>query len=154
MSSSGITQLVLFIAALTVAAGVATTLTANVNDISGSLDSRGDNIVEGIDTDIEIISDPGSPESIYDDTEDNETVTLLVKNTGERTLSTERGVDVVVDGRYIPVDTVTVVSDASAWRPGQTVRVTASAALDPGDHRAVVHVDGDSAELLFRTEST
>ncbi|WP_224268058.1 flagellar protein G [Haloprofundus salinisoli] len=149
MSSSGITQLVLFIAALTVAAGVATTLTTNVNDISNSLDSRGETIVEGIDTDVEIISDPGSPDSIYDDTEGAETVTLLVKNTGERTLATDRGIDVLIDGQYVPVSSIEIVSDASAWRPGQTVSITVSETLTPGEHRAVVRVNGDSAELLF-----
>ncbi|WP_117594545.1 CARDB domain-containing protein [Haloprofundus halophilus] len=147
MSSDGITQLVLFIAALTVAAGVATTLTTNVSDISSSLDTRGDSIVEGIDTDVEIISDPGSPDSIYDST--NQEVTLLVKNTGERTLSTDRGIDVLVDGQFVAVSNVEIVSGASAWRPGQTVSITVSKSLAAGEHRAVVRVDGDSAELLF-----
>lgn len=149
-SSGGITQLVLFIAALTVAAGVATTLTANVNDISSSLDTRGDSIVEGIDTDVEIISDPGSPDSIYDST--NTEVTLLVKNTGERTLSTDRGIDLLIDGRLITGVNVEVVGDSPAWQPGQTVRLTVSETLDPGEHRAVVRVNGDSDEMMFHIE--
>ena len=86
MASASISELIMFIAAVTVAAGVATTLTLNVADISHSLDQQSLDFAADIDTDIVIISDAGSVDSMYDG---SSTVTLLVKNTGERTLQAD-----------------------------------------------------------------
>jgi flagellar protein FlaG len=150
MANVSISELVLFIAALTVAAGVATTLTANVTDISNAVSERGGSVADKIETDVEVISDPGSPSSIYDN--DSETVTVLVKNTGEQTFAAEPSqVDVLVDGSYETVDNVTVVGSESTWRTGEVARVNVSTALSSGEHRVVVYVDEDKEVLRFRT---
>lgn len=81
MASVSVSELILFIAALTVALGVATTLTTNVADISNSIGERGGSVSDDIKTDVEIISDSGTPESIYDG---DGNVTILVKNTARR----------------------------------------------------------------------
>lgn len=150
MASVSISELVLFIAALAVAAGVATTLSANVMDISNAVSERGGGVADKIETEVEIISDPGSPSSVYD--ENSTTVSILVKNTGERTLdASPSGVDVLVDGQYATVENVTVVSGGAQWRSGEVVRVNVSRTLSPGDHRVVVYVGEDEEVLRFRT---
>lgn len=148
MASVSVSELVLFIAALTVAAGVATTLTANVMDITNAVSERGSGVADKIETEVEVISDPGSPSSVYDDG----TVTVLVKNTGERPLdASPGGVDVLVDGSYETVADVTVVGDATAWRSGEVARVNVSRTLASGAHRVVVYVGEDEEVLRFRT---
>lgn len=151
MASASISELIMFIAAVTVAAGVATTLTLNVTDISHSLDQRSLDLAADIDTDITIISDAGSVDAIYDGAS---TVTVLVKNTGDRTLTAEVGhVDVLVDGRYVVPTSVENknVASGSEWKRGDVVELTVTAPepLDAGAHRVTVLVDGDSDVIEF-----
>lgn len=148
MANVSVSELVLFIAALTVAAGVATTLTASVSDISQVVSERGDGVADSIATEVEVISDPGSPASIYDDSTGN--VTLLVKNTGDGQLAaTTDRVEVLVDGSYTRVANVTVVG-GDEWREGDVARVTVESSLSEGEHRIVVIVDDDRELLRFR----
>jgi len=153
VASVSVSELILFIAALTVALGVATTLTTNVADISNSIGERGGSVSGDIKTDVEIISDGGAPDSIYNDTSGN--VTLLVKNTGQKTLPADGSqLDVLIDGRYTTVANATVVGrpNGSTWGPGEVLRVTLSSPLDPGPHRIKVIANGDSSTLRFRTD--
>ena len=153
MASVSVSELILFIAALTVALGVATTLTVNVADISNSIGERGGSVSEDIKTEVEIISDSGSPDAIYNDTDGN--VTILVKNTGQKTLPADGSqLDVLVDGEYQRIDATAVVvaENATGWGPGEVLRVTVNRSLDPGDHRIKVIANGDSSAIRFRTE--
>lgn len=150
MANASVSELILFIAALTVAAGVATTLTASVTDISNVVSERGSGVAQKIGTEIEVINDPGSPGSIYNRS-GNENVTLLVKNTGAETLPADPDrIDVLVDGTFQSVANVTVVGGASDWGRGDVVRLTVERALSPGEHRAVVIVNEDREVLRFR----
>ncbi|MFC7045653.1 flagellar protein G [Halobacteriaceae archaeon GCM10025711] len=117
MANASITELVLFIAALTVAAGVATTLTANVAEISNAVQERGDGVADNIETEIDVITDPGSPSAIYNGT--SETITLLVKNTGERSLTPE--------ARQL------TCSSTGSTRPSRTSPSSAPQVVTPGD---------------------
>lgn len=145
MAGSAIADLILFIAAITVAAGVAATLTLNVATLGDSLDAQSADLTSDIDTDIEIISDPGS-DAIYNGTH----VHILVKNTGRETLEPNPGrVDVLLDGRYVQVQSVTVVS-GSDWGPGEVVEIVLERSLAAGVHRVSIIVDGDRDELEFR----
>ena len=149
MAGESISSLILFIAAILVAAGVAGTLVTNVNHISSSIDTHSVDVREQIDTDIEIISDAGSG-SVYD----GENVTLYVKNTGDRTISSDEGrLDVLVNGRYIPSDDLTLsVLDNSSWRPGAVAELTIREELDSNENRILVGVDGDSEVFEFYIE--
>lgn len=150
MASVSSSTLIIFIASILVAASVAGTMTNGVQRLSGALGDRSVDVSQQIETDVEIISDPASPEAVYDDASNN--VTLLVKNTGSESLAAQpRTFDVIVDGQYATELTVEVV-DGGSWGPGNVVRVTAtSVSLSPGDHRIVVIVNGDREVLEVRT---
>jgi flagellar protein FlaG len=149
VASVSSSTLIIFIASILVAASVAGTMTTGVQQLSSALGDRSVDVSQEIRTDVEIISDPGSPESVYDNSTG---LTLLVKNTGSESLPAVPGTfDVIVDGQYATNKDVQVV-DGSTWGPGNVARVTApDVSLDPGDHRVVVIVNGDRETLELRT---
>ena len=150
MASVSSSTLIIFIASILVAASVAGTMTSGVQRLSDALGDRSVDVSKEIQTDVEIISDAGSPASIYDGTSEN--LTVLLKNTGSNSLGADPDVvEFIVDGRYQTGLTVEVV-DGDSWTPGNVVRVNATnVALDNGDHRVVVIVHGDEEVLEFRT---
>jgi len=150
VASVSSSTLIIFIASILVAASVAGTMTSGVQRLSGALGDRSIDVSHEIQTDVEIISDPGSPASVYNGTKSE--LTLLVKNTGSKSLPAAPGTfDIIVDGEYATSLTVTVV-DGSGWDPGNVVRVNASGvSLSSGDHRVVVIVNGDREVLELRT---
>ena len=146
MASVSSSTLIIFIASILVAASVAGTMTSGVQRLSGALGDRSVDVSQEIQTDVEIISDPGSPASVYTDSTG---LTLLVKNTGSNSLPGT--FDIIVDGEYATSLTVEVV-DGSSWEPGNVARVNASGvSLSSGDHRVVVIVNGDREVLELRT---
>ncbi|GAD51310.1 flagella-related protein flaG [Halarchaeum acidiphilum MH1-52-1] len=149
MAGTSVSKLIIFIASLLVATSVAMTLTGSVIDIQGSLSQQGVNTANDIASDVTIASDPGSPGAIYDD--GNETVTLLVKNSGSKTLTADpSSIDVLVDGRYGNVTSVTDLGErGDEWEPDETVRVTVHRDLDPGAHRAKVLAGGSTSTMRF-----
>jgi flagellar protein FlaG len=140
--------MILFIAAMLVAASVAGTLVTSVGDVSGSIDARSADAAQTIDTEIDIISDPGS-DAVYNDS--TTTVTLLVKNTGNSRLPTDASKpDVLVNGQYVTAaDRTLTVVDGSEWRSGSVVSLELSVDLDPGEHRVVVIINGDREVFEF-----
>lgn len=144
MASASASTLIIFIAAIGVAAAVSGTMVETVTDISDSFDEQGADVERQIDTDIEIISDSGSG-AVYDGTN----VTVLVKNTGARTVTTEE-MDVLLDGRYVAAaDYETTVVGGGAWVEDAVVRLEMTASLDAGDHRVLVVVNGQREVLRF-----
>lgn len=153
MSGVSVSHLVLFIASLVVAAGVAGTLVTEVDRVSESVSHQGDEVSETIETDIEIISDTGS-NAIYNSS-GNENVSVLVKNTGSRHLAADTQImDVLVDGVYMPPGNITVerADDPSdpSWKRGSVVLVEIDRTLEAGDHRVTIRVNGNEAVLQFR----
>ncbi|WP_339105745.1 flagellar protein G [Haloterrigena salinisoli] len=150
MAGDSVSTLILFIAAMLVAAGVAGTLVTNVNDISNSIDTYSGDVRDQIDTDIEIISDPGS-DAVYNGTE--EAVTVLVKNTGEKTLASDGSdLDVLLNGEYVQRDAITVElqGNTSSWRRGDVAELRFDASLETdAEHRIVVSTHGDEETLEF-----
>ncbi|MFC6954126.1 flagellar protein G [Halorubellus litoreus] len=148
MASSSVSSLILFIAAMIIAASVAGTMVTNVAEVSNAIDTRSVDAEQRIDTEIEIISDPGSS-AVYDDP--NATVSVLVKNTGSNTLPDEPGkIDVLVDGQYVPAsDQGLTVLDGSSWRPGTVLRLEVDESLSPGEHRVVLVINGDREVFTF-----
>ena len=152
MAGDSVSTLILFIAAMLVAAGVAGVLVTNVNDITNSIDTHSTDVREKIDTDVEIISDPGS-NAVYD-TEGNETITLLIKNTGDRTLDSDgNGIDVLVNGEYVSdEDWKLEVVSGETWRTGEVAQLEIDRELTPGEHRVTVDVNGDREVFEFYYE--
>ena len=148
MASVSASHLILFIASLVIAAGVAGTFTQGISRLSQSIDDQSLEVSEEVRTDIEVISDPGSP--VYNNS--SKSVTLLVKNTGTAEIPADsQFIEILVDGRYRTNVTVTVV-DGTEWRPNNVVRLDIGGVdLSAGDHRAKIIVNGDEEVFAFRT---
>ena len=140
--------LILFIASILVAASVAGTMTTGVNRLSDSLGDRSVDVSNEIRTDIEVISDPGS-NAVYD--AENETVTVLVKNTGSSRLAHDpSSFDVLIDGSYQTNLSTSVIGEET-WGVGDVTRLEISGVtLSSGDHRVVVIVNDDREVLEIR----
>jgi flagellar protein FlaG len=156
MASTSISTLVIFIAAVSIAAGVSGVMVSTVGGISASLDDRGAAVAQSIDTEIEIISDPGSDAIVRDyegDSDGDTELVLLVKNTGDRTIPTAgSAVEVLVDGQYVSPGEYSVETVGSgAWTDGDVVRIVIDRSLAAGDHRATVIAGSDRETLRFRT---
>lgn len=154
MASVSASHLIIFIASIVIAAGVAGTLTSEVGRLSGAIDDIGIDLSQDIRTDVEIISDEGSEFSNGTNTaysSANGNVTLHVKNTGSRSLpSTSDSVDAFIDGEFISSIEITVV-DASEWRVGNVVKLEIdTGTLSSGDHRLKVVVGSDQEIFEFR----
>nr|WP_305882883.1 flagellar protein G [Halobellus rarus] len=141
--------MILFIASIVIAAGVAGVLIDTVTGISGALDDRGADVADNIRTDVEIIS--SAEGGVYDN--DTDTVTLYVKNTGRRTLpATGETFDVIVDAQYRTNVSVDVVDGGDEWTPHGVVEVRiGDLDLGAGDHRITLTVDGDEEIFRFNT---
>lgn len=150
MASVSASHLILFVASMVIAAGVAGTLTNEVSRVSGAIDDFGVEVSDDIRSDIEIISDAGSP--VWD-TDGAENVTLLVKNTGSTELPTDSGsVDVLLDGEFQSPVSITVL-DGTEWESNAVVRIAFDASelsAGSGDHRVKVVVNGDAEVFTFR----
>lgn len=148
MATSSVSSLILFIAAMVIAASVAGTMVTNVSQVSNAIDQRSVDAEKRIDTEIEIISDPGSS-AVYNNSSD--TISILVKNTGENTLPAEPGkLDVLVDGEYVSASSQTFyVLDETDWRTNTVVRLEIDKSLDSGEHRVVIVVNGDREVFTF-----
>lgn len=142
------THLVLFIASIAVAAGVAGAFTAESSRLSADFEDVGIDASDEVHADIEIISDAGG--TVYDS--DAGEITLSVHNMGETTLpNTTDQVDVFLDGEYQTASNLSIsVQGASSWAPEEVIELTISApSLAWGDHRVKVVVDGDSDVFEF-----
>mgnify|MGYP000642795114 FL=1 len=147
MASVSASHLILFIASLVIAAGVAGTFTQGISRLSQGIDDQSLEVSQEVRTDIEVISDAGSP--VYNNS--TNTVTLLVKNTGTADIPADsQFIEILVDGRYRTNVTVTVV-DGEEWRPNNVVRLEIGGVdLSSGDHRAKLIVNGDEEVFAFR----
>jgi len=148
MASVSSSTLILFIASILVAASVAGTMTNGVSRLSDALGDRSIDVSNEIRTDIDVISDPGS-DAVYSDAETN--VTLLLKNTGSQTLSTDPDtLDIIIDGQYATDVSTRVVGEDTDWEKGAVLEVTVNRSLGNGSHRAVVIVNDHRETFEFR----
>ena len=152
MASVSVSHLILFIASMIIAAGVAGVFTTSVDQLADAIDDQGVQVSDNVRTSISIISDSGS-ENIYNTTEEN--VTLYVKNIGTQNLdANKRQLDVLVDGRFVTADDLSMrvldTNDEFTWGTNEVVELTIARTLDAGDHRAKVIVNGDEEVIEFR----
>jgi flagellar protein FlaG len=149
MAGASISEMILFIASILVAAAVAGVFIDTVGGLSHSIESQGDATSESVATDIEVISDAGS--QVYD-RDGNGNISLYVKNTGSRELDAEgSNVEVIVNGTYVGAVTVTPLG-GSGWPRGEVVELEIDQTLaSDTDHRVKVVVNGDAEVFRFRT---
>ena len=150
MSGVSASHLVIFIASIVVAAGVAGTLVTQVDRVSTSIVNQNEDVEERIDTDIRIISDTGS-DAIYDNN-DNGNLTLYVKNTGGTELNiAEDDIDVLIEGSFNSPDTVERVDDDTVdrWPPGTVIEVTVNDVTISGPTRVTVSVRENEDTIKF-----
>jgi flagellar protein FlaG len=149
MSGVSATHLVIFIASIVVAAGVAGTLVTQVDRVSDSITDQTEGVEDQIDTDIQIISDTGDPGSIYNSSSDE--LSLYVKNTGETELQIERDtIGVLIEGQFKEPSNVTRVNDDSVrWPSGSVVEITVNSVDIAGDTRITVAVNGNEDTIRF-----
>jgi len=150
MADVSVPSLLLFIASIVIAAGVAGVLVDTVTGISGALDDRGTDLSQQIRTDVEVISDENT--DVYDEGAGN--LTVYVKNTGSRELPASTAVvDVLIDGQY-QSSTELFVVDGTDWTPGSVVQLSVTGlSLSTGDHRLMLAVNGDEEAFRFRHEA-
>lgn len=147
MASVSASHLILFIASMVIAAGVAGTFTQGISRLSQGIDDQSLEVSEEVRTDIEVISDAGSP--VYNNS--TAEVTLLVKNTGTADIPADsQFVEILLDGQYRTNVTMSVV-DGETWQPTNVVRIVIEDVdLEAGDHRAKLIVNGDAEVFVFR----
>ncbi|UIP00045.1 flagellar protein G [Halobaculum sp. CBA1158] len=150
MAGGSAAELILFIAAIVIAASVAGTLTSEVTRVSDALSAKSLDVAGDIRADAEIVSDAGS--RVYNRS-GNGNVTIHVRNTGASDLPADPGtIDVLLDGEYRTDVTVTTVDGDATWHTGDVVRLEFPADLDPDtDHRLKLVVRGDEEVFRFRT---
>ena len=150
MAGGSAAELILFIAAIVVAASVAGTLTSEVDRVSDAISAKSLDVADEIRADAEVVSDSGS--RVYNRS-GAENVTVHVRNTGASDLPADSGaVDVLLDGEYRTGVTVTAVDGDATWDRGDVVRIEFSApGLQAGDHRLKLVVRGDEEVFQFRS---
>lgn len=149
MASVSVSHLIIFIASIVVAAGVAGVFTDSVGQLSEAISEQGGDVSSDVRSDIEIISDGGS-DAVYNDSANR--IRLHVKNTGSQRLPPEgEKFDVFVDGRYELDVQSTLIGGGDRWGPGQVVRLDVTQSLSAGDHRVKILVNGDEEVFQFRS---
>lgn len=150
MASVSSAHLVLFIAAILFSAALAGTLTESATSIGASIEDAADADATQTATAFEVVSDADAPNAVYD--ADTETLTVLVKNTGDTTIPSQPDdVTLLVDGAY-QTDTRTTALDDDRWRPGTVLRVRANVTLAPDtETRIVVDASGHRDYFVFTT---
>jgi flagellar protein FlaG len=150
MASVSSAHLVLFVAVVLFSAALAGTLTEGATSLGDSIEGAAGADADRANADFRIVSDAQTPTAVYD--AGDETLTLLVKNTGARTLPSDPDdVTVLADGAY-QADTQTTVLDADAWRPETVLRVRANVSLaSNAKTRVVVDAGGARDRFVFTT---
>jgi len=156
MSGVSASTLVIFIASILVAAGVAGTLVATVGDISNSAETKGDAITESIDADFEILNDGGGGNFYKDGADTN--ITFYVRNTGSNALfQNKNDINVLINGQFVASDKLAIDSvanddgSADAWSQKEVLEIVVSLdrELNGSDNRLTVSTKGTERSIEF-----
>ena len=160
MSGVSASTLVIFIASILVAAGVAGTLVATVGDISNSAETKGDAITESIDADFEILNDGGGSKFYTEPDSPPARITFYVRNTGSAALSSEKDdIDVLVNGQYVVSGDLTISSENDAddgvWAEGEVLQIIVERTdtLSGSGNRLTISAKGTERSLEFAAET-
>jgi flagellar protein FlaG len=148
MAEAAVPSLLVFIASLLVAAGVAGVFSTELGGLSEDIRTLGPDVSDTVRVDLEVVTDPGA-QVYYPGASE---VRVHVKNTGARTLSADPlDIDLRLDGTDQPASALEVtVLGGGDWSPGHVVRIdVAAAGLSSGTHRIAVGVDGYTEVFEF-----
>ncbi|MFP8954550.1 flagellin (plasmid) [Natrialbaceae archaeon A-arb3/5] len=158
MASVSATHLIMFIGSLVLASAVAGTVIMEVGQVSDSIETRGSNVAQEIETEVAIISDETQPDAMLELNEDESSgesdvynVTVLVKNIGNEDLVADpQTVDALVDGSYATVTAVERVdADDTTWRTGGVAEITIPNRELDGDSEVTIIVSGNEDTINF-----
>lgn len=151
MASVSVSHLIIFIASLIVAAGVAGTLTAGVERVSNAVEDGSIDVSQQVRTDIDVVSDPENPTL-----DANDNVTVYVRNTGSQGIFIQpESIDMVLNGDFIPNSEFTVTDangDRTTARTGDVMAVEINNDnnyINNGDNRLYITVNSDEEVYEF-----
>lgn len=151
MASVSVSHLIIFIASLVVAAGVAGTLTTGVERVSNAVEDGSLDVSQQVRTDIDIVSDPANP--TIDSTTGN--LTVHVRNTGSQAIFIRPdAVDMVLNGQFVTNSDFTI-TDANGGktvaRTGDVMAIEIDSSLvQSGDNRLFLTINSDEEVYAFR----
>lgn len=152
MASVSVSHLIIFIASLVVAAGVAGTLTTGVERVSNAVEDGSLDVSQQVRTDIDVVSDPKSPTL-----DANDNVTVYVRNTGSQGIFIQPdSIDMVLNGDFVPNSEFTVTDangDRTTARPGDVMAIEINndnGYVNTGDNRLYITVNSDEEVYEFR----
>jgi len=123
LASSAMSEIVMFVAVLLIAAFVAGILTTSTYKISLNINKKGDALATKLSQDFEIINDPGD---IVRNSSAG-TIALYIKNTGkDPIIFTNDSFTVIIDGSIVEINTTNQLTS-----PGSNI-------LSPGDVGEIV----------------
>lgn len=162
MSGVSASTLIIFIATILVAAGVAGTLVTTVSDIANSAETQGNEITNSINANIELLNDGGGDKFYTETTADPAAqITVFVRNVGATPLIKEPSeVDVLVNGLFIDSSALEITSvdgddGQRAWVEGEVIRVDIELAdeLTGSRNRLTVAASGAERSLEFNANT-
>ncbi len=131
-ADTSITNLIFFIVAMILAAGVVAVIYSNFNSVVGASGEGAGTLSKQMKTDITIINDPAKiPQN-------GNHYIFYVKNTGRFTLSPEY-VTVLINGEAIPDGDVnkSVIGGSTVWRPAGVLSLNVTYAAMPSGDNAI-----------------
>ncbi|RJX42215.1 flagellar protein G [Halonotius aquaticus] len=151
MASVSVSHLIIFIASLVVAAGVAGTLTTGVERVSNAVEDGSLDVSQQVRTDIDIVSDPANP--TIDTTTGN--LTVHVRNTGSQAIFIRPdSVDMVLNGQFVTNSDFTITDANGAKTVARTGDVMAieidDSLVQTGDNRLYLTINSDEEVYEFR----
>lgn len=156
MADASISQLIVLVVSLSIAATVGGMVMQSAGMISGSIEDQSQTVSRQIETDIEIINDP---QYMFENVNggDNNLV-LYVKNTGSEKIENSYSIiDVFVDGTYLSegnIEKRNIIGDVR-WYPSRVLKIVTNYTkenLKSGDHRVKLIVYNNEDTLKFRIE--
>ena len=151
MASVSVSHLIIFIASLVVAAGVAGTLTTGVERVSNAVEDGSLDVSQQVRTDIDIISDPKNPAL-----DANNNLTIHVRNTGSQGIFIQpESIDMVLNGDFVPNSEFTVTDangDRTTARTGDVMAIEINndnGYVNSGDNRLYITVNSDEEVYEF-----
>lgn len=150
MASVSVSHLIIFIASLVVAAGVAGTLATGVDRVSSAVEDGSLDVSQEVRSDFTIISDPGATYN------SGEQLTIHVRNTGSQGVAIDpTSVDIIFNEEFVTADNIQIEDandpNSNTWRPGEVVAITIEEpTIQNNDNRLLLTVNADQELFEFQ----